>query len=152
MEKIDFSATDSVSLVTKTSRSSVVYDEEKAATEFTVLGADPYFVLDYSFNETPMQAENYTKLRITYMVPAGQSRSNYSYALFPCSGDYTSPSGTVQIYSPKGIIADGEYHTLEIDLSSYDFWGGEIHQIRFDYFNEAAEGDVFYITSFELVK
>ena len=86
------------------------------------------------------------------MVPTGQSRGNYSYALYPCSGDFKSPSGSVQIYKSTGIIADGEYHTLEIDLSQYDFWVGNINQIRFDFFNEADVGDVFYITSFELVK
>ena len=152
MEKIDFAAVSGVELINKTNSTAASYDRDAGATKFIVTKNDPYFVIDYSVLSTPMQASDYTKLRITYMVPAGQSNSNFSYALFPCAGDVTAPSTSAQILSNSGIIADGEYHTLEIDLSQYGFWTGQINKIRFDYFNDCAVGDIFYIKSFELVK
>ena len=99
-----------------------------------------------------MQTSDYSKLRITYMVPAGQGANTYSYGLFPCSGTITAPGTNAQILSSSGIIADGEYHTLEFNLSEYDFWTGNINMIRFDYFNGNGVGLVFYIASLELVK
>lgn len=150
MDKISFDNYVGTDLVTKANKSSVRFDPERKATRLEVLGTDPFFVIDYS--QSGLNADDYSKLKITYMVPTGQSRSNFSYAIYPCSGDFNAPSVNVQIYKSTGIIADGEYHTLEIDLSQYAFWGGKINQIRFDFFNEADVGDVFYITSFELVK
>ena len=152
MDKIDFSDAAGSSVISKTNQTKYSYDSDVGATKFTVTGTDPYIWIDYSLSSTPISADDYTKLRITYMVPAGQSNSNFSYALFPCAGDVTAPSTSAQILSNSGIIADGEYHTLEIDLSQYDFWTGTVNLIRFDYFNSCNVGDVFYIKSFELVK
>ena len=152
MENLDFSDASGDNVITRTNSTKYSYDSNVGATKFTVTGTDPYVYFDYSLSSTPLSADNYTKLRITYMVPASQSKSNYPYAIFLCAGDVTAPSSSAQIIGNSGIIADGEYHTLEIDLSQYDFWTGNINLIRFDYFNESAIGDVFYITSFELVK
>ena len=152
MDKINFATYEGIDFVSKVNKAEMSFDSEKNATRLVVSGNDPYFVIDYSQNSTELYAKDYSKLRITYMAPTGQSRGNFSYALYPCSGEYKAPSGSVEIYRSTGIIADGEYHTLEIDLSQYAFWDGKINQIRFDFFNAANEGDVFYITSFELVK
>lgn len=152
MERIDFSDGSGNKVIVKTNKTKYRYDSDIGATKFTVTGSDPSVFIDYTLNSTALSASDYTKLRITYMVPAGQSKSNYPYAIFPCVGDVTAPSSSAQIIGSSGIIADGEYHTLEIDLSQYAFWTGNINLIRFDYFNECVVGDVFYITSVELVK
>ncbi len=152
MEKVDFSNASGDKVITRTNSTKYSYDSNVGATKFTVTGSDPYVYFDYSLNSTALSAENYTKLKITYMVPAGQSKSNFSYVVFPCTGTVTAPSSSAQIVKSSGIIADGEYHTLEIDMSQYDFWTGTINLIRLDYFNDCAVGDVFYISSLELVK
>lgn len=152
LENIDFSSSDGIGYISLVKNTSVTFDTSKNATKFEVIGSDPSITVDYSILATYMQASDYSKLRITYMVPTGQSRGNFSYCIFPCAGDIVSPSGSAQIYKTTGIIADGQYHTLEIDLSQYDFWSGQINKIRIDYFNDCSVGDVFYITSLELVK
>ncbi len=152
LEKIDFTSNEGMSLVAAMKATSYVYDEALKATKLTVTGNDPSITIDYSILSTPMQASDYSKLRITYMVPEGQSTSNFSYCIFPCTGEVTSPTGSAQIYKSTGIIADGQYHTLELDLSQYAFWSGQINKIRIDYFNSCVTGDVFYIASVELVK
>lgn len=35
-------------------------------------------------------------------------------------------------------------------FSASPYWQGEIHRLRFDYFNASAPGDVMYIKSIEL--
>ena len=115
------------------------------------LGDDPSITLDYSLSDVSLNADDFTYLKITYMVPADQSRADCAYALYPCVGSVTSPTADAHVFSPNGIIADGEYHTLIIDMSGYTFWSGRINKIRFDYFNEYFEiGEVFYIKSIVL--
>ena len=139
-------------MVSKLNNCSISFDSSKNATVLTVTGNDPYFSISYSDSAKDLFASDFPKLRITYMVPTGQSSSNFSYALYPCAGTISAPTAQAQIYKTTGIIADGAYHTLEIDLSQYSFWTGKINLIRFDFFNDSRIGDVFYITSFELVK
>ena len=152
LESIDFTKDGSTALLSATRSTDYVFDEEVGATKLTVIGTDPSITVDYTISTTPMQTSDYSRLRITYMVPAGQGANTYSYGLFPCSGTITAPGTNAQILSSTGIIADGEYHTLEFNLSEYDFWTGNINMIRFDYFNGNGVGLVFYIASLELVK
>ena len=48
------------------------------------------------------------------------------------------------------VVADGKYHTVEINVSGLSFWSGNVNAIRFDYFDACAEGDVIYVQSIEL--
>jgi hypothetical protein len=49
-----------------------------------------------------------------------------------------------------GLIKDGTYHTLVIDLTKSAVWEGEVHKLRFDHFNNSAVGDVMYIKGITL--
>ena len=151
-EKIDFTDYLSLDIIAGASRTGVTFDQTVGATKLTVSGNDPYITIDYSILSAPMYAEDYKTLKITYMVPAGQSFSNFSYAIFPCTGDLLNASSSATVYKPTGIIADGQVHVLEIDLSQQSFWAGKINKIRIDYFNNCSVGDVFYLMGVELVK
>ena len=48
------------------------------------------------------------------------------------------------------LIADGQYHTLQIPLKDLSFWKGQIHMIRFDYFSAPTAGDTMFVKSFRL--
>lgn len=151
MKEVDLSRESSLPLVTGRYRTEVIFDTDQEATKLTVLGDDPSITLDYSLSDVSLNADDFTYLKITYMVPADQSRADCAYALYPCVGSVTSPTADAHVFSPNGIIADGEYHTLIIDMSGYTFWSGRINKIRFDYFNEYFEiGEVFYIKSIVL--
>ena len=151
-ENIDFTDYLSIDNISAASRTEVVFDKEVGAAKLTVIGNDPSITIDYSVLATPMYAEDYKTLKITYMVPAGQSFANFSYAIFPCTGDLMNASSTATVYKPTGIIADGQVHVLEIDLSQQSFWAGKINKIRIDYFNNCSVGDIFYLMGVELVK
>ena len=74
--------------------------------------------------------------------------SAYGCELFLCTGD--TPNATAGKSVRGNYIADGEYHTIEFDLTGLDFWKGTVHSIRYDFFNECADGDEIFIRSIRL--
>ena len=122
------------------------YDAEQGAMTLCTLGGDPNFTVPYS---EALSADTYKTVKIEYMIPATNSADSYQFGLFLSAGDYHY--ATPEAYFSVNITADGQFHTLEADLSDCTFWTGDIHQIRFDFFEGAsAIGDVIYIKSITL--
>ena len=76
------------------------------------------------------------------------SKGNGVTDLFLCAGSVTNPTADACVR--EKLIADGKFHTLTVDLSAYGFWTGDIHKIRFDFFDGCAVGDVMYVKSIVL--
>jgi len=152
LEKVYFGVAGGIDRISGGNYTQMAFDESFNALRLEVTGNDPSITIDYSVSANEISADEYKTLKITYMVPAGQSKEIFSYALYPCVGEVKSPSSNVLIYKVDQIIADGEFHTIELDMSQYAFWTGKINKIRFDYFNECVAGDVFYIAAIELEK
>ena len=123
----------------------IYYAAEQGAMTFCTTGGDPNFTVSYA--ET-LSADAYKTVKIEYMIPTANSSSNYRFGLFFCAGEIHH--ATPDAYLGVDLIADGQYHTLEADLTDCAFWTGDIHRIRFDYFEGAAVGDVMYIKSITL--
>ena len=104
------------------------------------------------FNLFPgtVKAEDYSTLKIEYMIPTSNAQDSYECDLFLCAGEVMSPNGNARIR--QSLIADGEYHILEVDLSANSYWKGEVHAIRVDYFDKCTVNDVIYIKSMELAE
>ena len=121
------------------------YDAEQNAFALHTVAGDPNVTVRYA--ET-LSADTYKTLKIEYMIPTTNSSSSYRFGLFLCAGDvqYATPNAYVGV----DVTADGQYHTLEVDLSDCAFWTGDIHQIRFDFFEGSAAGDVMYMKSIAL--
>lgn len=128
----------------------VTYDEEQKATALTCLGVDPYTFLNFNLSDQERFAKDYSAIEIEYMIPTTNSNSSYGMQLFTCTGEQTSPTDTMVLNGTTK--ADGQYHTLTLDLRGCAFWQGKIHQLRLDFFTAAAEGDVFYIKSLKLIE
>ena len=43
------------------------------------------------------------------------------------------------------LEADGQWHTVRIDLSATGYWSGTIHEIRVDFFSSCGAGDKMYL-------
>ncbi len=82
-------------------------------------------------------------------IPESNSAETYNAAIYPCAGETLNPTAESMI-RVEGLAADGQYHTLEVDLSASPYWQGEIHRIRFDYLSASTPGDVMYIKSITL--
>lgn len=124
------------------------YDDAQKAAVLTVAGADPYANIDYTRSEPKLNAEDYSKIELTYMIPTTNSRSSYRTELFLCTGASMNAKGGESV--TKNLIADGEYHTVVFDVAGLSFWSGNINAIRFDFFDSGANGDIIYVQSIEL--
>ena len=127
------------------------YDKQICAVKLvSTTGIDPYLSLIYDNSTVKLSADELKTLRMTYMIPTTNSQRQYDGEVFLCSGDRAA--GNTEAGISKGIpglVGDGKWHTIEIDLSA-GFWKGDIHSIRLDFFNECAAGDMMYVKNISL--
>ena len=150
MDYIDLSEESSVNMISSPQNTQVAFDAEFSAVKLTVTAPDPYFSFKTEVAQTEYLAEDYDFIEIEYMIPTTNSKSAYSAQFFLCAGNQKNASQSASVYF-KDMIKDGQFHTLRLKVGDLDFWSGVIHSVRFDYFNDAAAGDVIYLKSFRLV-
>ena len=112
-------------------------------------GSDPYIGIGYGASSPALSADDYRSILIEYMIPEEDWEAEYSAELFLCAGDTLQPTAGISVRM-SGLPADGEWHTEEISLDE-EFWHGEIHLIRFDFFDGCADGDRMYVKRIELL-
>ena len=110
---------------------------------------DPYFSFDYDLLGKQFDAMHYPILEFTYKIPRSASQRTYVTELFLCSGNVTGATGGVS--TSVEVSADGQWHTVRIDLSETGFWAGTIHEIRFDFFGSCEADDKMYLKEFKLL-
>jgi hypothetical protein len=152
-ENLDFTDPETYKVFYAFNNANAAYDaEQKAAILTAVSGSDPYATIDYTASSEILVADNYTKLVVEYMVPT-TNQGMGSRAIpdfFLCTGERMGASSKA-CYRPKeNYIFDGEWHTMEIPVSTLDYWSGNINRIRFDFFSNCSAGDVIYIKSIKL--
>ena len=149
--RVDFSNKGNLGILGSPKNTEVKYDEEQKAAILSVYDANDVSVM-IPFNLFPgeVKAEDYSTLRIEYMIPTTNTKDTYECDLFLCAGGVMSPDGNARIRVK--LIADGEYHVLEVKLSENSYWKGTVHQIRFDYFDKCAVNDKIYVKSMELAE
>ena len=110
---------------------------------------DPYFSFDYDLLGMGYDASEYYILEFTYRIPADSSEDTFHTELFLCTGGVTGAQGGIS--TSVEVTADGEWHTVRIDLSRTGYWFGEIHEIRMDFFSSCEAGDEMYLKEFKLL-
>lgn len=147
--KLDFTGGQNLALLTNPMDTAVVYDEAMGAVKLTAGSVgDVSVTLPYGSSPTPLAAESYKTLKIEYMIPTDASKPSYQSDLFICTGNIKAPDGNARIR--VDLVKDGEYHVLEVKLAGNPYWTGDIHMIRFDYFDFSSAGDVMYIKNITL--
>ena len=142
---LDLTLQGSASHLIPTNNATVAFHSSTQGTALTVTGADPNVTIDYG---GVLSADTYKTLEITYMIPTTNSKGNGVTDLFLCAGSVKNPDPNACVR--MNLIADGQYHTLTVNLSGKSFWTGDIHKIRFDFFDGCAAGDVMYVKSIVL--
>jgi len=84
------------------------------------------------------------------MIPKTNTLDSYSAEFFLCSGNTWDAVGGISTITDLGQ-ADGQYHTIRINLMDTGFWDGGIHRIRIDFFNACEAGDIMFIKSVKLL-
>ena len=149
LQEIVFSDLQNTLKLKPTSNTTVAFDEAQKAAALTIAAAsDPHVTIDYTKSSPVLKAEDYKKIVITYMIPTTNSRTAYTAELFLSTGSSMNAEGGKSVRTQ--VVADGKYHTVEINVSGLAFWSGNVNAIRFDYFDACAEGDVMYVQSIEL--
>ena len=147
--ELDFTQGKNLALLTSPVDTTVVYDEAMGAVQLTAGSVgDVSVTIPYGSSPTPLAAESYKTLKIEYMIPTDASMSSYQSDLFICTGNIKAPDGNARIR--VDLVKDGEYHVLEVKLTGNPYWTGDIHMIRFDYFDNSSAGDVMYIKNISL--
>jgi len=108
---------------------------------------DPYVHVKYEENGAQLDADDYGVLEITYRIPTKNALDDYSAEIFLCTGHIANPTGGASVQFD--LIADGEWHTARIPLPT-QYWSGEVHQIRLDFFGGCERGDEFHLQSIVL--
>jgi hypothetical protein len=142
---LDLTIREGSSLLVPSNNSAIAFHSAAQGTALTVKGEDPNVTVVYG---GVLSADTYKILEITYMIPTTNSKGNGVTDLFLCAGSVTNPTADACIR--EKLIADGKFHTLTVDLSECSFWTGDIHKIRFDFFDGCAVGDVMYVKSIVL--
>ena len=149
LTNLDFSEGNNLSLLMNLVNTTVTYDaEEKAVKLLSGSLGDSNLSIPYGELGETLSADTYTTLRIEYMIPTDNANASYDADIFLCAGDISVPTGDARVR--VRLVKDGEYHVLEVDLSAYAFWTGDIHLIRFDYFDFSVDGDVMYVKNISL--
>ncbi len=150
MQNLQFADQASTLKLAPTSNTVISFSDSELAAMFTIAAAsDPHVTIDYTKSDPTLKAEDYKTIKITYMIPTTNSRNSYTAELFLSTGTSMGAEGGKSVRTQ--IVADGEYHTAEVNVSGLNFWSGKVNAIRFDYFDACAEGDVIYVKSIELV-
>ena len=147
--KLDFTGGKNLVMLGSPVDTTVVFDEAEGAVKLTAGSVgDVSVTIPYGSSPSPLSAGTYTTLKIVYRIPQSNALPSYQADLFLCAGDIKAPDGNARLR--VNLIADGEYHTLEVKLSSNSYWKGDINMIRLDYFDNSQAGDVMYIRNITL--
>lgn len=148
-ELTDLDLSKAINGIISVTNSKMEYDVTEQAIKLTTISTDTFINVQYSNADVTLHAKDYSILKIVYMIPVSNQYAQYNAELYPCAGKTTSPSAETLMWIP-GLIKDGTYHTLVIDLTKSAVWEGEVHKLRFDHFNNSELGDVMYIKGITL--
>ena len=110
---------------------------------------DPYFSFDYDLLDKQFEAMHYPILEFTYKIPKTASQETFTTELFLCAGGTENATGGIS--TSVKVQADGQWHTVRLDLASTGFWSGTIHEIRMDFFSSCEASDRMYLKEFKLL-
>lgn len=144
---LDLSDSANKNAVTPSNNADVTYDGGRKALKLTVNGDDPSVRVSFASLGT-MSTAKYGTLVIEYMIPTTTQEENTRCDLFICAGSVTN--ATADCCVRKDLVKDGQFHTLEVELSGYTWWTGNLNSIRFDFLDAAGVGDVVYVKTIGL--
>jgi hypothetical protein len=131
--QLTFQTPEDLALVQNARRCTVELTEDGLLLRPNHEAYDPYFSFDYDLIGKKYDAMFYPILEFTYKIPRSSSQRTFVTELFLCSGGVENATGGVS--TAVEVQADGQWHTVRIDLSETGFWSGTIHEIRMDFFS-----------------
>ena len=147
--QLTFKTQEDLALVQNAKRCTVELTEDGLLLRPNHEAYDPYFSFDYDLIGKKYDAMFYPILEFTYKIPRSSSQRTFVTELFLCSGGVENATGGVS--TAVEVQADGQWHTVRIDLSETGFWSGTIHEIRMDFFSSCQPDDKMYLKDFKIL-
>ena len=147
--QLTFKTQEGLALVQNAKRCTVELTEDGLLLRPNHEAYDPYFSFDYDLIGKKYDAMFYPILEFTYKIPRSSSQRTFVTELFLCSGGVENATGGVS--TAVEVQADGQWHTVRIDLSETGFWSGTIHEIRMDFFSSCQPDDKMYLKDFKIL-
>lgn len=107
-------------------------------------GEDPSIYL--SFIAGGLNTADYKSVTLTYKLQPGTTKT-MAQVFFLTGANPDPAEAASQKYS---MTADGEWHTVTIDLAGKAFWSGSFNQLRYDFFDHCEAGDSVLLKSIVL--
>jgi hypothetical protein len=152
---IDFTKPEAMEILNGTNNASASHTADGLMLVVSDVGKTPDMTdaivrLNFGKSLTPLMADDYDYLEITYKAFANNSQHANKSQFFICAGAVMNETADCQV--KVNLESDGEFHTIRIKLSDYAWWTGELHQIRFDFFDYSLGGDTMIVSSIKLTK
>ena len=147
--QLTFKTQEDLALVQNAKRCTVELTEDGLLLRPNHEAYDPYFSFDYDLIGKKYDAMFYPILEFTYKIPRSSSQRTFVTELFLCSGGVENATGGVS--TAVEVQADGQWHTVRVDLSETGFWSGTIHEIRMDFFSSCEPDDKMYLKDFKIL-
>ena len=147
--QLTFKTPEDLALVQNAKRCTVELTEDGLLLRPNHEAYDPYFSFDYDLIGKKYDAMFYPILEFTYKIPRSSGQRTFVTELFLCAGGVENATGGVS--TAVEVQADGQWHTVRIDLSETGFWSGTIHEIRMDFFSSCEPDDKMYLKDFKIL-
>lgn len=147
--QLTFKTQEDLALVQNAKRCTVELTEDGLLLRPNHEAYDPYFSFDYDLIGKKYDAMFYPILEFTYKIPRSSGQRTFVTELFLCAGGVENATGGVS--TAVEVQADGQWHTVRIDLSETGFWSGTIHEIRMDFFSSCEPDDKMYLKDFKIL-
>lgn len=107
-------------------------------------GDDPLLYLSYVAGA--IDTSKYKSLTLTYKLDPGTSKT-VGQMFFMTEANPNPAEAASQKYT---MVADGEWHTVTINLAGKAYWSGMLSQIRFDFLDHCEAGESVLVQSIVL--
>ena len=142
-DNIDFTDAQANKVLGNTSDASCkITDNGMLCTSST--GYDPIIYLNYIAGS--IDTANYKSLTITYKLEPGVSQTRGQMFFITDAAPAPAESAAQKYY----MVADGEWHTITLNLAGTSYWQGLLQQLRFDFFDGSEAGESVLIQSIVL--
>ncbi len=142
-DSIDFTDAQAAKVLGNTSGSSCKLTADGLLCTATT-GKDPLIYLNYIAGG--IDTSKYKSITLTYKLEPGVSQ-NRGQMFFMTDANPNPAEAASQKYQ---LIADGEWHTITIELAGKAYWSGTLSQIRFDFFDGSQAGESILVQSIVL--
>ena len=142
-EHIDFTDAQASRVIASLNNASYEMTEEGLLC-IAASGEDPLMYLSY----TPgaIDTAKYKSVTLTYKLAPGSSKT-IGQMFFMTEANPNPAEAASQKYQ---MVADGEWHTVTINLAGKAYWSGMLSQIRFDFFDNCKAGETLLVQSITL--